>query len=62
MKEEKKGKKWYRSKSVFLGFVAIAIAAFDVLQNGGSGYGAVIGGLGAATMLIRAVTEEKVIW
>lgn len=57
MSENKEAKKWYQSKAVWLGVSAIVIAVLTAIDQGVSWPQAALAGVGAAGILIRAVTS-----
>lgn len=55
-------KKWYRSKSVFLGISSIITAVVGLLQSGADWKTACLGGFGALSIVLRTITWEKINW
>ena len=50
-------KKWYMSKSVWLGFLAIAGAIVQSIASGASWEAITLAAFGAAAVVLRSVTE-----
>ena len=55
--ESQKMKKWYLSKTVWLGVLGIATSVVIAIDQGLSLTQVLLAGLGAATILIRGVTK-----
>lgn len=60
--KEFKGKKWYRSRSIWAGGIGIAVSILTGIDDGLSTAQITLGALSAANILLRALTDEKVIW
>ena len=54
-------KKWYQSKTIWLGIGAVVTAVVSSLQASPDWKTAVIAGLGAGGILLRALTTEGII-
>lgn len=53
-------KKWYLSKTIWLGVAAVAVAGLQAYQTSGDWITAVIAGFGVASIALRAVTKDPV--
>ena len=51
-------KKWYQSKTVITGVIAVGIAVLEALESGGDYKTAAFAGLGVIMVILRAVTTE----
>ncbi len=52
-------KKWYLSKTIWLGVLAIITAIVETIQGGGDLTAALLAGFGAVSVAIRGVTSKK---
>lgn len=57
----KSSKKWYLSKTVWLGILAIATAGVKTAQLGGDWMAVALACFGVATIVIRSITDAKLI-
>jgi hypothetical protein len=53
-------KHWYRSKTIWLGVLTIAMSGLTAAQEGASWQQIAIGCVGAAIILLRTVTDKPV--
>lgn len=53
-------KKWYDSKTVLTGMIAIATAAITWLETGGTWETLAIGVLGALVVMLRTITDTPI--
>jgi hypothetical protein len=54
-------KKWYQSKTVWLGIIAVAVAALEVIDSGGTYLAAVLAAFGVASVVLRGYTDRPLI-
>jgi uncharacterized membrane protein len=54
-------KKWYTSKTVWLGALAVAMSIVTIIDQGGSWTAAILAGFGAASIVLRSITDKKII-
>lgn len=53
-------KRWYESKTIWLGLATIATAALSALAGGAGWQEAVIAAIGAANIFIRTQTDKPI--
>ncbi len=52
-------KKWYLSKTVWMGAIAVTIAVLTIVDNGGSLVSAALAGFGALSVILRPMSTKK---
>ena len=52
-------KKWYLSKTMWVGVLTVGLAVFEAIDKGGNWVAAVIGGIGAAILILRPMSTKK---
>jgi hypothetical protein len=59
-RKKKNQKKWFQSKSIWLGVCAVGVAVLQAYQSGLEWEACVLAGFGAAAVVLRSLTEKKI--